>query len=83
MDVLYPRCCGIDVHKRTVVACAIVPGPEGQPSKTIRTFGTMTDELLELADWLAGEGVTHVALEATGVYWKPLVRHEALFDREG
>ena len=56
MDVLYPRCCGIDVHKRTVVACAIVPGPEGQPSKTIRTFGTMTDELLELADWLAGEG---------------------------
>jgi hypothetical protein len=55
MDVLYPRCCGIDVHKRNVLASAIVQGPEGQPSKTIHTFGTMNDELLELADWLAAE----------------------------
>jgi transposase len=72
MDVVHPRCCGIDVHKKTAVACTIVPGPAGQPSKTIRTFGTMTDDLLALGDWLAAEGITHVALEATGVYWKPL-----------
>jgi transposase len=72
MDVLYSRCCGIDIHKRTAVACLIVPGPNGQPSKTLRTFGTMTDDLLALADWLTSESVSHVALEATGVYWKPL-----------
>jgi transposase len=72
MDVLYSRCCGIDIHKRTAVACVIVPGPNGQPSKTLRTFGTMTDDLLALADWLMSEGVSDVALEATGVYWKPL-----------
>jgi transposase len=72
MDVVYPCCCGIDVHKKTVVACVIVQGQKGQPSKAIRTFGTMTDELLQLADWLTAERVTHVALEATGVYWKPL-----------
>jgi hypothetical protein len=72
MDVLYSRCCGIDIHKRTAVACVIVPGPDGQPSKTLRTFGTMTDDLLALAAWLTEGGVTHVALEATGVYWQPL-----------
>jgi hypothetical protein len=73
----------LDVHKQTVVACVLSSSPTGQPTKTRRTFGTLTDELLALADWLAGEGVTHVALEATGAYWKPVVRHEALFDREG
>src|SRR5205823_15016396 len=67
MDVLYPRCCGLDVHKNTVVACRIVPGPDGQPLKEIRTFGTTTHELLRLSDWLAEAGVTHVALESTGV----------------
>src|SRR5215207_7280921 len=72
MDVVHTRCCGIDIHKKTAVACVIVPGPDGQPSKTVRTFGTMTDDLLALADWLTSEGVSHVALEATGVYWKPL-----------
>jgi len=50
----------------------IVPGADGQPSKTVRTFGTMTDDLLALADWLTSEAVSHVALEATGVYWKPV-----------
>jgi transposase len=72
MDAIYERCCGLDIHKRTVVACMIEPGSGRQSRKEIRTFGTMTDNLLELADWLAAEGVTHVAMESTGVFWKPL-----------
>jgi transposase len=72
MDVIYERCCGLDIHKKTVVACLVVPGKAGKPAKTIRTFGTMTGELLALGDWLAQHGATHVAMEATGVYWKPL-----------
>ena len=72
MEAVYSRCCGIDVHKQTAVVCAITPGADGQPKKEICTFGTMTDELLRLGDWLAERGVTHVALESTGVYWKPL-----------
>jgi len=83
MQVVYERCCGLDIHKQTVVACAVVPGAHGQPHKEIRTFRTMTADLLELADWLTAQGITHVALESTGVYWKPAVRREALFDREG
>jgi transposase len=71
MDVVHPRCCGLDVHKKTVVACVLVSDPKGRAAKQVRTFGTLTDELLGLADWLAAEGVTHVAMEATGVYWKP------------
>jgi hypothetical protein len=58
MDVVYTRCCGIDIHKRTAVACVIVPGTDGQPIKTVRTFGTMTDDLLALADWLASTSRT-------------------------
>jgi transposase len=72
MDAIYERCCGLDIHKRTVVACMIAPGSSRQSRKEIRTFGTMTDDLLALADWLAAEGVTHVAMESTGVFWKPL-----------
>jgi transposase len=72
LDVIYDRCCGLDVHKRTVVACLIVAGTHGEPRKEIRTFGTMTEDLLELSDWLAAAGCTHVAMESTGVYWKPL-----------
>jgi transposase len=72
VEVVYERCSGLDIHKRTVVACRIVPGAGGRPEKQIRTFGTLTDELLALADWLAAAGVTHVAMESTGVYWKPL-----------
>jgi transposase len=72
MEVLYPRCCGLDVHKKTVVACLLTPGPDGATTKVIRTFGTMTAELMELADWLTAEGCTHVAMESTGVYWKPI-----------
>jgi transposase len=58
------------VHKQTVVACGLVPGAGGKPRKAIRTFGTLTDELLQLAAWLTEHGVTPVALESTGVYWK-------------
>ena len=83
VEVVYERCCGLDVHKQTVVACLLVPGTGKQPRKEIRTFGTMTDELLQLGDWLAAAGCTHVAMESTGNYWRPIVRHEALFDREG
>jgi transposase len=72
MDVIYERCCGLDVHKRTVVACMIVPGATSKPTKAIRTFGTMTDDILALSDWLAQAGCTHVALESTGVFWKPI-----------
>jgi transposase len=72
MDVVYPRCSGLDVHKKTVVACVIVPGAKGKPQKTIRTFGTMTDDLLALGDWLAEREVTHVAMESTGVFWQPI-----------
>ncbi len=72
MDVVYERCCGLDLHKRTVVACLILPGVGGKPQKEIRTFGTMTADLLELADWLTSTGCTHVAMESTGVFWKPI-----------
>jgi transposase len=72
VEVVYARCCGVDVHKAKVVACLITPGSDGRARKEIRTFGTMTDELLALGDWLAGAGCTHVAMESTGVYWKPL-----------
>ena len=67
MDIVTPRCCGLDVHKRSVVACVITP--EGQQS---RTFRTMTNDLLSLADWLRELWVSHVAMESTGVYWKPV-----------
>jgi transposase len=83
MDVVYERCCGLDVHKKTVVACLITPGSGRAPRKEVRTFGTMTEDLLALGDWLAAAGCTHVAMESTGVYWQPVVRHEALLNREG
>ena len=67
MQVMYERCAGLDVHKKTVVACVLTP--EGQET---RTFGTMTAELLALADWLLACGCTHVAIESTGDYWKPV-----------
>ena len=72
VEVVWERCCGLDVHQQTVVACLITPGPGGQPQKEIRTFGTMTADLLELADWLRAAACPAVAMEATGVYWKPV-----------
>jgi len=67
LKVLHERCCGLDVHKKTVTACIITP--EGQET---RTFPTMTSDLIRLADWLRDKGITHVAMESTGVYWKPI-----------
>jgi transposase len=67
MNVMYERCAGLDVHKKTVVACVLTPdGPE------TRTFGTMTADLLVLSDWLLACGCTHIAMESTGDYWKPV-----------
>jgi transposase len=67
MDVLYPRSCGLDVHKKTVTACVVTPD-----SRETRTFGTVTAELLKLREWLSECEVTHVAMESTGVFWKPI-----------
>jgi transposase len=67
MKVVYDRCAGLDVHKKSVVCCVLTP--EG---KEIKSFGTMTDDLLQMADWLQESGVSHVAMESTGVYWKPI-----------
>jgi len=72
MEALVKRCAGLDVHKETVAACVRVLEEDGGMSKTVRVFGTMTRSLLELSDWLAEFGVTDVAMEATGVYWKPI-----------
>ena len=72
MDIVYPRCSGLDIHKKSVVACVIVSGMNGEARRTVRTFGTMTADLLDLSDWLAAEGVTHAAMESTGPYWKPV-----------
>jgi transposase len=71
MEVLHPRGAGLDVHKQTVVACVRI-AEGGRVDRETRTFGTTTVELEALSEWLAGHGVTHVALEATGVYWKPV-----------
>ncbi len=68
MEVLNQCCAGLDVHKRTVVACLLRPGAGGQRRKELRTFGTMTEDLLRLADWLAQAGCTHAAMESTGVF---------------
>lgn len=67
MEVIYDRCCGLDVHKKTVVACIITP-----KEKEIKTFGTMTSDLIELVDWVKNKGCSIVAMESTGVYWKPI-----------
>jgi transposase len=75
MDVVFPRCAGLDVHKKSITACRLVPDPTGQEAEGIaelREFGTMTLELLALADWLTEASITHVAMESTGEYWTPI-----------
>jgi transposase len=72
MEVLYPCCCGLDVHKKSVTACVLWAEAKGKRRKEKRRFGTFTRDLLALADWLRECGVTHVAMESTGVYWKPV-----------
>jgi len=71
MDVLHPKCAGLDVHQQTVVACART-GAGKAVTYDVRTFGTTTAELLALSDWLTAHGCTHVAMESSGVYWKPV-----------
>lgn len=71
MEVVFSRCCGLDIHKKTVVACVLIRGG-GRVEKEIRTFRTVTAELLLLHDWVKAHGVTHVAMESTGIYWKPV-----------
>jgi len=70
MELIYHCCCGLDVHKKVVVAC-LIEG-KGQKHKQLRSFRTVTNELLELLDWLKAAGCTHVAMESTGVYWKAI-----------
>jgi transposase len=72
MEIEHTHCAGLDVHKKTVVAAIIVPDGQGGLRKEVRTFGTMTADLLGLSDWLLSFGVTHVAMESTGEYWKPI-----------
>ena len=73
MEAIVERCCGLDVHQASVVACLLVSGPgKKKPHKEVRSFGTMMGDLLALRDWLTKEGCTHVAMESTGVYWMPV-----------
>jgi transposase len=75
MDVVFTHGAGLDVHKQTVTACRVTPDPSGQQADGIlelRVFGTMTADLLALSDWLAEGGITHVAMESTGEYWRPV-----------
>ena len=72
METIYHRCCGLDVHKETIQACVRLLDERGKLTTEVRSFSTMTADLRSLGDWLAGLGVTHVAMESTGVYWKPV-----------
>ena len=72
MKVTYEKCAGADVHKDTVVVCVLLGAAGGEVKREVRTFGTTTGELLKLSDWLTEQGVTHLAIESTVVYWKPV-----------
>lgn len=78
MEPIVERSCGLDVHQATVVACLLVGSANQRPRKEVRSFGTKTRELMELRDWLRENGCTHVGMEATGIYWKPV--HAVLED---
>jgi transposase len=72
MEAIVERCSGLDVHERTVVACLLVGRSDQKPQKEVRTFPTFTRDLVRLRDWLSSQGCTHVAMESTGIYWKPI-----------
>lgn len=72
MEVCHTACCGLDVHKKRVVVCLRTPGPNGQRRSEVQTFATTTRALMALADWLVAAGCTHVAMESTGIYWRPV-----------
>jgi transposase len=72
MDILFTNVAGLDIHKKTIMACVRVVDQQGKARQEVRTFGTVTRDLLAMADWFRDRGVTHVAMESTGVYWKPV-----------
>src|SRR5690349_14550851 len=72
MQVIHPRCAGLDVHKKTVVVTTMLTQPDGSVKKQTRTFGTMDADLLVLEDWLKQQEIIVIALESTGVYWHPI-----------
>ena len=72
MQAIIEQCCGLDVHQETVTACLLVGAPGARPMKEVRTFRTVTRDLDALRDWLREAGVTHVGMESTGVYWRPV-----------
>ncbi len=79
MDIIIERCAGLDVHKQVIVGSVRVPGQQRKRTVDTRTFSTMTEGLLELSDWLSSHEITHVAMESTGVYWRPvyaILEHE-------
>ena len=73
MQVLYHSCCGMDVHKRFVVACLLWQDADGKPHKELRRYSTMTGDLLQCIAWLSAKGCSHVAMESTGVYTPPIM----------
>jgi len=84
MDVVHPRCAGVDISKRDAKVCVRIVAPgRAKARSTVTTWGAVTNQVLALRDHLIDEQVTLVVMEATSDYWKPFVRHEALFDREG
>ncbi len=72
MEVLFPAAAGLDIHKDLIAACVVLTLPTGSPIRHQQTFGTTTGDLLRLSDWLTSLAVTHLAMESTGVYWKPI-----------
>jgi transposase len=72
MEVLYARCAGLDIHKKTVRVCLLLRQENGKSDKEFRTYATTTQDLLNLLDWLLSQGCSHVAIEGTGVYWRPV-----------
>jgi transposase len=72
MQIVHARCCGLDIHKKLIVACLITPGRRGSRHKEVRRFGAMTADLIALGQWLRAAGCTHVAMESTGIFWKPV-----------
>lgn len=72
MEAIFEKCCGIDVHKETLTACIMIGDNGRVTKKEIRTYSTMTEDIEQMRDWLKSEGVTHVAIESTGIYWRPV-----------
>jgi transposase len=72
VQVIHPCCCGLDIHKKFVVACLLRTGDDGVVCEEVRTFSTLTDDLLAMLDWLVAAGCAQVAMESIGSYWRPV-----------